>query len=293
MDAIRHETVQVNGVDLHVASAGDPSSPMILFLHGFPEFWYAWRFQLRDLSDRFFCVAPDCRGINLSGKPAALDAYEYAVLAADVVGLIRHFGRERAVVVGHDWGGFMAWEAAIRHPEAVERLVVLNCAHPGIMSELIHDPASSQSERSRYMLAFRSDRGEELVSRDNFGGFRANILEPGLAAGHLTESDAAAYFAAWNTPGSITGGLNYYRANRTGPVSGDDAPPRRVADTRVSMPTMVLWGEGDPYFSLENLDRMAEAVPDLRLHRFPACDHWIVHQIPDTVTALVREFAAG
>lgn len=290
MPQILHETVRANGIDFHVATAGDPSRPMILFLHGFPEFWYAWRHQLDALSDSFFCVAPDCRGINASGKPADVGAYEYGVLVDDVAALIACHGREKAFVVGHDWGGFMAWETAIRRPDLVERLVILNCAHPGVMSELIRDPASSQSMRSQYMLAFRSERGEELVSRNDFGGFRANILEPGLAAGHLTEADAAAYLAAWRVPGAITGGLNYYRANRTGPLSGDDAPARPVAQTQVAAPTMVLWGEGDPYFAPENLDRLAEAVPDLRLHRYPDSDHWIVHQRSDEVTALIRAF---
>ena len=290
-NAIRHVDVQANGLRFHCAEAGDPLSPMILFLHGFPEFWYAWRKQLETLSDDWFCVAPDCRGINLTQKPEDLESYAIGNLVDDVAGIIAAYGRERVVLVGHDWGGFMAWEVAIRRPDLIDRLVIINCAHPGIMSELLHQPDSEQVTRSQYMLAFRSEQAEMLVSRDDFAGLRTNILDPGLKAGHLTEDDAAAYLAHWQVPGSLTGGLNYYRANRSGPPSGDDAPARSVAETQVSVPTMVLWGEGDPYFAPENLERMQEAGPDITVHRYPENDHWIAHQVPDEISARIAQFA--
>ncbi|MDF1721014.1 MAG: alpha/beta hydrolase [Minwuia sp.] len=292
-DVIRHVDVQANGLRFHCAEAGDPLAPMILFLHGFPEFWYAWRKQLETLSGDWLCVAPDCRGINRTEQSADLAGYEIGNLVDDVAGIIAAYGRERVVLVGHDWGGFMAWEVAIRRPDLIEKLVIINCAHPGIMSELLHEPDSEQATRSQYMLAFRSDQAEELVTRDDHAGLRTNILEPGLQAGHLTEEDAAAYMVHWLTPGSLTAGLYYYRANKSGPPSGDDAAPRRVADTRVSVPTLVLWGEGDPYFAPECLNRMPEAGPDIRIVRYPENDHWIAHQIPDEISRQIGQFAGS
>lgn len=291
MAVIEHTNIQTNKITLHVATAGDPANPMLLFLHGFPEFWYAWRHQLEALSDRFFCVAPDTRGINRSEKPVDVDDYVIEELVADTVGLIGAFDKETAIVIGHDWGGFIAWETAIRHPEVVEKLVIVNCAHPAVMSEELHRDGSEQQTRSQYMLAFRAEGAEALLAANDFEAFRSNILEPLVAAGHMTASDAMAYVDAWSVEGALTGGLNYYRANRSGPPSGDDAEPRSVAENRVTVPTMVIWGEADPYFAPDCVTRMDEAVEDLRLERMPGHDHWIVHQATDRVTDLIRDFA--
>ena len=290
MTAIRQRRIDVGGVRLHVAEAG--SGPLVVLLHGFPEFWYAWRHQLAGLAGDCHAVAPDTRGIGGSDRPAGLAAYRIERLVEDVAGLIAALGQRRAVLVGHDWGGFIAWETAIRHPELVQRLAIVNCAHPGIFQQLCQ-AGGAQAAASRYMLAFRSARGEELLERDDFAGFRANILAPGLAAGHLTAADAAAYLEAWRMPGALTAGLNYYRANRTGPPSGDDAPPRALAQTIVRVPTLVLWGERDPYFVPENLERLPEVVPDLTVRRFPDCDHWLVHQRPAETTRMIRAFVRG
>jgi len=294
MAEFEHRQVQANGIALHCAIAGPAGAPLIVFLHGFPEFWYAWRAQLRALSDRFLCVACDTRGINLSDKPAARADYDIAALVEDVRQLIAALGHDTAVVVGHDWGGFIAWELAIRHPEVVRRLIIANCAHPDAYKRLIIDSPAQQAA-SQYTLAFRSERGEALLSHDDFAGFRANILAPGVAAGHLDDADVAAYLAAWRQPGALTAGLNYYRANRLGPAAGGEGPPpapRRGDAARVTPPTLVMWGEKDPYFSTENIDLLNEYVSNLTLHRFPDNDHWIVHQIPDEVSRLIGDFAA-
>jgi len=288
----RERHLAVNGVNLHCVEAGREDAPLIVFLHGFPEFWYAWRHQLRALSDRFHCVACDTRGINLSDKPARVEDYAIDVLVEDVRQLIGALGRDSAVVVGHDWGGFIAWELAVRHPEAVRKLVIVNCAHPDAFARLIID-SPRQREASQYTLAFRSERGEDLLRHDDFAGFRANILAPGRAAGHLDAADEAAYQAAWRQPGALTGGLNYYRANRLGPALEGQSPrqPRDPAECRVSPPTLVIWGEKAPYFSTENIDLLSDYVSDLTLVRCPDNDHWIVHQIPDRVSALIGDFA--
>ena len=285
---IGRRTVEANGLRFHLAEAGRGRSRLVLFLHGFPEFWYAWRRQLEGLGDSVHAVAPDMRGIGLSDKPAGVEPYRLDHLVADVVALTQALGHERCMLVGHDWGGFVAWAAAIRRPELVEKLVVVNCAHPAAFDRLMRED-EAQREASAYMLAFRSERGEELLSRGGFAGFERNILAPGLAAGHLSEADAAAYREAWRIPGALSGGLNYYRANRTGPdLAGALAP----GDAQVRAPTLVLWGERDLYFVPRNLDLLPDYAPDLRIRRWPDRDHWIVHQIPDEITSAIREFVA-
>jgi len=284
---IEHRRLAANGLNFHLAEAGRGKPQLVVLLHGFPEFWYGWRKQLTALGDEFHAVAPDTRGIGLSDRPAGVEDYRLEHLVADLRGLVHALGHERCVLVGHDWGGFIAWSAAIRHPELIEKLVVVNCAHPAVFDRLMREDAA-QRKASEYMLAFRSARGEELLSRDDFAGFRRNILEPGLAAGHLTQADAEAYLEAWRRPGSLTAGLNYYRANKTGP----DLAGRMIeADATVRVPTLVLWGERDPYFAPRNLDLLPEYVPDLTLRRWPDRDHWIVHQVPDEISAAIRDFA--
>ena len=131
--AIEHRFVQTNGIRLHCAVDGD--GPLVVFLHGFPECWYSWRHQLRALAPRFRVVAPDLRGYNESDKPGPVSAYALPELVADVRGLVRAFGEREAVIVGHDWGGGVAWTFAMDHPEMTRRLVVMNCPHPAIFSE--------------------------------------------------------------------------------------------------------------------------------------------------------------
>jgi pimeloyl-ACP methyl ester carboxylesterase len=283
---IEHRRLAANGLTFHLAEAGRGRPRLILFLHGFPEFWYAWRKQLEGLGDVFHAVAPDMRGVGLSDKPQDVEAYRLDHLVADVAALVRALEHESCILVGHDWGGFVAWETAIRHPELVEKLAIVNCAHPAAFDRLMRED-EAQRQVSQYMLAFRSERGEELLSRDGFERFERNILAPGLAAGHLTEVDAAAYREAWRIPGALTGGLNYYRANKTGP---DLAGALALGDAQVRVPTLVLWGERDPYFALHNLDLLPDYVPDLRIRRWPDRDHWIVHQVPDEITAAIQEF---
>ena len=290
MSGLKHGTFAVNGIRIHYAEQG--AGHVILFVHGFPEYWGAWRHLMAALSNRFRTVAIDTRGINESEAPAPVEAYTVDNLVEDVRQVIMALGAAKVTLVGHDWGGFIAWDTAIRHPELIDRLVIFNAGHPGIFDRLLRESPTQQAH-SKYMLAFRSARGEELLSRDNFGTFRREILEPHIARGTISEAEAAEYLAIWHRPGNLTAGLNYYRANKIGPANGDDAPPRIIKDTIVKVPTLVIWGEKDPYFSLENLDLLPEVVPDLIVRRFPDNDHWIVHQRGPEAAALIASFIDG
>jgi pimeloyl-ACP methyl ester carboxylesterase len=287
---IEHAFAEVNGIRLHFARAG--SGKLLLFVHGFPEFWYAWRRQLAHFGEDHLAVAPDLRGYNLSSKPAEVRAYEVPTLVEDLRQLTRQFTQEKFCLVGHDWGGGLCWAYAMLHPEELEKLIIINAPHPGVFArELRHNRA--QQRASAYMLLFRSRWAEPVLGAFNYWYLRRGILRRGLKEGYFTKEDEAAYLAAWSQPGALTGGLNYYRAARVGPVRKGEAfsvEAPGLASFQVRVPTLVIWGERDPFLLTGNLDGLEEYVPDLTIRRVPDANHWIVHQQPELVNQLIREF---
>jgi pimeloyl-ACP methyl ester carboxylesterase len=296
-EGIRHSFADVNGVRIHYASAGaglgTGASKLIIFLHGFPEFWYAWREQLVEFGRDYFAVAPDMRGYNLSSKPAEIGRYEITQLVGDVRALVGHLGAKSCFLVGHDWGGAVAWAAAIACPDVVEKLVIINSPHPAIFQrELAENPAQQQA--SQYMLVFRSPEAEAMLSANNFALMQDSILGEGLRRGYFTEADRLAYVEAWSQPGALTGGLNYYRAAKIGPPSGasDEASHMKLnfPSLDVNAPTLVIWGEKDPYLLTGNLNGLDRYVRNLRVERIPDGTHWVVHEKPALVNSLIRGF---
>lgn len=293
--SFRDEYASVNGVRLHYVSTG--TGPLILFLHGFPEFWYEWRNQLAEFGKDHLAVAPDMRGYNLSDKPEALDQYLMPVLVEDVRALADRLAHGRKfVLVAHDWGGAVAWAFASAHPEMLEKLVIINAPHWGVFGKLLaSDPA--QRKASSYMLMLRGEQAEQTLSQDNYSFLVRNVLGEGLQKGTYTEDDKAAYIKAWSQPGALTGALNYYRANTVGlpppdgtPVGGNFAiDPAKLA---VNVPTLVIWGEKDPALLVQNLDGLDQFVPRLDIKRIPDGSHWVVHEKSAEVNALIRAFVA-
>ncbi len=291
--ALKDEYAQVNGIRLHYVRAG--KGPLIVFLHGFPEFWYEWKNQLAEFGKDHLAVAPDMRGYNLSDKPAEVEQYGSKYLIEDVRTLAAHLGYRKFVLVGHDWGGAVAWTFAIAHPELVERLVIINAPHPGIFTRLLqNDPG--QQKASQYMLLFRSEKAESALSANDYATLVNIVLAPGLKSGAFTEEDKAAYIKAWSQPGALTGGLNYYRAARVGPP--DNAAADRsvgnialdASNLKVKVPTLVIWGEKDIALLPANLDGLDEFVPQLTVKRIPDASHWVVHERPAEVNSYIREF---
>ena len=296
-----HESyVPVNGVRLHCVTAGEPSKKLVMFLHGFPEFWYQWKEQLREFGKDHFVVAPDMRGYNLSEKPAELDAYRVPALLEDIRGLADHFRQaKKFVLVAHDWGGVLAWGFAIAHPDYLEKLVIINAPHPAIFRELLaKDPGQQQA--SQYIVMFRSPQAETFLAANDYGLLVENVLGPLLGSGALSEADKAEYLKAWAQPGALTGGLNYYRANHAGPpvpaemekiigASGMPIPPE-LAGMKVGGPTLVIWGERDVALTVKNLDGLEKYVPELTVKRMPDASHWVVHERPEEVNRMIREF---
>jgi epoxide hydrolase 4 len=280
-----HQEAAVNGVRLHYAAEG--RGPLLLFLHGFPEFWYAWRRQLAEFGRDHLAVAPDLRGYNRSDRPAAPDAYRMETLVEDVRALAAHLnGGAPFTLAGHDWGGVVAWTFAMAHPELVRRLVIVNAPHPAVFRrELAENPA--QRAASRYMEVFRSPQAEALLSADGCAAL-LRMFGDLERDGHWTAADRAAYLEAWTRPGALTGGLNYYRALA---ARGDDAGLPGGGMVRV--PTLVLWGERDTALLPGNLDGLDRWVPDLTVRRIPDGTHWVVHEHGDEVNRCIRAFLAG
>jgi epoxide hydrolase 4 len=288
---LKHDYADVNGVRLHYVTAG--AGKLVLFVHGFPEFWYAWKDQLAEFGRDHQAVALDMRGYNLSSKPPEVDRYHMKDLVDDLRALASALGHERFVVVAHDWGGAVAWALAIKHPECVEKLVIVNSPHPAVFArELAENP--EQQKASRYMLTFQTPKAEELLSANGYAPLVNIVMGEGLQKGHFTDEDRKAYIEAWSQPGALTGGLNYYRASRLGPPAGADAKPRSfdpgTASLTVRVPTMVIWGEKDTALTPGNLSGLDQFVPDLTVRRIPDGSHWVVHEKPAEVNGYIREF---
>ena len=286
-----HAYADVNGVRLHYVTTG--RGPLVLFLHGFPEFWYAWTAQLAEFGRDHRAVAPDMRGYNLSSKPTDLAAYRVKHLVTDVRALADHLGATTFALVGHDWGGVVAWAFALAHPDRLEQLVVVNAPHPAIFErELVENPA--QQKASRYMLTFRSAEAESLLAANDYARMVAMFTQDGA---WFTDADRAEYLVAWSQPGALTGGLNYYRAAGVGPPAADGGParsfgaePSRLA---VTVPTLVIWGERDRALLPGNLDGLERFVDDLTIERVPDGSHWVIHEQRALVNRLIRQFLAG
>jgi pimeloyl-ACP methyl ester carboxylesterase len=279
-----HETVAANGLKFHVARAGD--GPLMLFLHGFPEYWAMWRPMLEHFGARGWCAAaPDLRGYNLSEKPAAVEAYRAKHLMADVLALAAHYTRDKFVLVAHDWGGAVAWGVAIAHPERLEKLVMLNSPHPYLFwRELCHNPA--QLRASEYMRFFRLEKAERVLSENGY----ARLLG---AFSDLDDNSRKALVAAWSQPGALTGGLNYYRASPMFPPSADDPGAKKLQlkaeDFIIKVPTLVVWGERDTALLPGCIDGLDQVVPDLKLVRVPEASHWIARE---QTARVIREIEA-
>jgi pimeloyl-ACP methyl ester carboxylesterase len=270
----------VNGVRLHYVEAG--AGRPILFLHGFPEFWYAWKHQLDHFAPDHRVIALDQRGYHLSDKPEAVSAYALPVLVEDVRALLDHLGLQKVTLVGHDWGGVVAWAFAMAHAERLDRLVIINAPHPAVFRrELASNPA--QQEASRYIGIFRTPQAESLLLANDCAALERIVLADGVAKGYFTPEDRAEYLAAWTQPGAITGGLNWYRA------MGAALPGEYIFAT----PVLVIWGMKDTALLPGNLDGLDQWVARLHVERVPEADHWIVHQCPELVNRLIREFLAA
>ena len=272
--------IRTNGISLHVAEAGAADGALVFLLHGFPEFWYAWRNQIEALAGRgFHVVAPDLRGYNLSDKPKGVARYDLDQLAADIVGLADHFGRHSFCVVGHDWGASVGWWLAGQQPGRVRRLVALNAPHPAVWIEAMRDNPV-QKRKSRYVRMFQIPRLPEfLIGLDHFKALAKAF------PGTFTEADLEQYRKAWSQPGALTAMINYYRA-----VLKKQFMP--AAEYRITCPTLLIWGKRDIYATPELAEASIQLCRDGRVVYLDQATHWVQHDEPERVAELIASFIA-
>jgi epoxide hydrolase 4 len=271
-----------NGIRLHYVEAGD--GPLIVLLHGFPEFWFSWRLQIEPLAAAGFrVVAPDMRGYNLSSRPDGVDAYGVDKLATDIRGLIGELGAESAMVVGHDWGGTVAWATAMYHPEAVDRLAIFNAAHPRKLNDGLRHP--SQLRKLWYFFFFQLPAlPDRIVRASNFRFFRRYQRD---ARPPYTAEETKRYVESWSQPGAPVALLNYYRAavRQSKQVQAQLKP--------ISAPTLIVWGQRDRYLGPDLAEPSGDDVPGLdRVERLANASHWVHHDEAERVTQLLIDFFA-
>jgi pimeloyl-ACP methyl ester carboxylesterase len=278
-----HRYATVNDVRLHYVEYG--RGPLIVLLHGFPEYWYAWRYQLPALAEAGYrVVAPDLRGYNLSDKPRGAGQYRLDRLAEDVRGLIAALGADSATVVGHDWGGVIAWYLAMQAPGSVRNLIILNAPHPKRYLDELRTP--DQLLRSWYVLFFQLPWLPELCIRA-FGhaGLRHRLRHEPVQANAFDPATIDAYCQALAQPGALTAALNYYRAGFRAGLG----ELRRSMRT-IEAPTLVIWGEQDRYLTPRLLEGLDAWVPDLTVERIADASHWVQAEVPEQVNGLILQF---
>ncbi|MBY9004343.1 MAG: alpha/beta hydrolase [Candidatus Lokiarchaeota archaeon] len=249
-----------------------------------------WRDQLLEFSKDYLVVAPDMRGYNLSSKPEEIEQYRQHHIVEDIRALVEeHFERKEFILIGHDWGGVIAYPFANLHPNIVEKLIIINAPHPNIFEYLLAKNKDQQSS-SQYVLFFRSKNAEGFLSASNYKNILDIVVTPEMK---FTEDDKQMYIEAWSQPRALTGGLNYYRAGSLKPPSSGekiDQLTNKIKPVMIKVPTLVIWGEKDTALTTHNLDGLDEFIPDLQIKRIPEGSHWIINEQPDKVNKLIREF---
>jgi pimeloyl-ACP methyl ester carboxylesterase len=290
----KHEYIDVDNLRMHYVTQG--KGPLMLMIHGFPEFWYSWRHQIPVMAERFKVVAPDMRGYNQTEKPVGVGQYRLDVLTADVAGLIKALGYEKAVVVAHDWGGVVAWAFAMQYPKMVDRLIILNCPPSQVLIEhLMKNP--KQLRRSYYMFLFQIPLLPEAVFRFNDymmieKAFRGWAIDKSAFSDH----DIKMLKEAAAKPGALTASVNYYRAalrNLAMGFAAMKAVRTGVVQHKVKSPTLVIWAEGDAALGTEmtyDIHKVMDAPLEIRY--IPDCSHWVQQERPGEVNRFMQEWLA-
>ena len=284
------------GVTLNVALAGDAARPAVILLHGFPESHRTWRDVEPLLGDDCFLVMPDQRGFAGSDQPQEVDAYSADKLIDDIFALAEALEIERFALVGHDWGGAIAWGAALRGDPRLERLAIINAPHPFVFQKsLIDDPA--QRAAAQYINAFRAPGFEHAVEAMGYETFFEKTFRNHVDPAIIPEDEKQRYLAEWAKPGALTAMLNWYRASKMliPPPDADVPQPEFLSRIfpKVAVPTLVVWGMRDPALLPAQLDGLDALVEDLTIVRLPDAGHFAPWEAPQEVAAALRPFLAG
>jgi pimeloyl-ACP methyl ester carboxylesterase len=272
-------------VRLHAIAAGPKDGPVVVLLHGFPEFWYGWRRQIEPLADAGFrVIVPDQRGYNLSSKPSGVAAYALTELVSDVIAIADQLGQEKIFLAGHDWGAAVAWSTALLYPQRIAKLVALNVPHPSVMRRFMMKHMR-QMLRSWYIFFFQLPYLPEAF----FSAFHflvgARSLLRSSRPGTFSAEDLNQYRTAWSQPGALTAMINWYRALfRT---------RAKFPDKTVRIPTRILWGERDAFLLAEMAHESLRYCKDAELFTFANASHWLQHEEPARVSELLIDFFRG
>jgi len=274
--------IQTNNIQLHYVTEGE--GPLMVMLHGFPEFWYSWRYQIPEFAKGYKVVAPDLRGYNDSEKPSGVSAYAMSELIEDVKGLIEEFGYETCVLVGHDWGGAIAWQFAYAYPEMLEKLIIMNLPHPAKFSQGLKTP--QQLLKSWYIFFFQLPLLPEwLLSWNNYSAIAAAFQQMAVDETTFSQQDLDAFQDAAAKRGALTAMIHYYRCafqdlwqlnNRKWGV--------------LEVPTLLIWGEQDAALGKELTYGTENYVKNLQLRYIPNCSHWVQQEKPKLVNRYMWEF---
>ena len=293
---MKHDYFDLKNIKLHFVEEGS-GSPVIL-LHGFPDFWYTWRYQIPFLSDTFRVIAPDLRGYNLSDKPEGLESYAMANLVGDIIGIIKSLGSENVSLIGHDWGGAIAYNLAINAPGLVDKLVIINCPHPVSLINAFWSMNLRQLPKSWYVFFFQmKDTPEQVLSRNNYEMLRKILLSSILNKESISEADIGKYVENWSQPGALSASINYYRKN------WDIAPMMLIDESqknaliasfpKITVPSLVIWGELDTALDKSlNFGLEKHFSSSFDLHPIPEAGHWPHLDVPDRVNDLLHSFLA-
>jgi pimeloyl-ACP methyl ester carboxylesterase len=280
---IQHHEITLNNLKFHYVQAGPATGPLVLLLHGFPEFWYGWHDQIPALAAAGFrVIAPDQRGYNLSAKPREVSAYDVGVLAGDVLALIDQLGEQKIILVGHDWGAAVAWWFAIHYPERLHKLAIMNVPHPSVMSRHLRGDIR-QFFKSWYMFFFQIPWLPEFLLGLNKSNGLAQMLRGSGKQGTFSDADIAEYRAAWQQPGALTGMINWYRAIFR-------RATQRMPKKPITLPVLVIWGEQDIALRKEMAEESLAYCENARLELIPEATHWVQHDAAEKVNRLLLDF---
>lgn len=283
-----HHIARLKAIKLHYVAKGNEDKPVLLCLHGFPEFWYSWRYQLKEFSDKYRVVALDMRGYSESDKPVGVTEYTMDKLVADVKAFIEHLGHKRVLLAAHDWGGAVAWGFAAQHPDMVEKLIVCNIPHLAALKQHLKK-STSQAKKSWYISFFQIPILPELFCRTNDLQFLVSAFTSksmGAKSGTFSAEDIEAYKYTFQNFGDITGPINYYRAlGRYKPT---------MSRRQVQCPTLVVWGTGDGALEKDCVELSRKFVDGEYVVKFlEGTSHWVQQEEPEQVNNYIREFLEG
>lgn len=285
-DSISFHVANVHQIQLHYAKSGKGST-LIIFLHGFPECWYAYKNILDGFigDERFTAIAPDLRGYNLSSKPDSLEAYTLPVLAEDIIELAKTFPSQKFILVGHDWGGLIGWYIAQKHPEYLSKLIIINAPYPPIFYREIHNNPQQQ-KASNYIHRLTKKSASFYLTVFDHAVLQKIVFGKKQDTVFYTAQTKKIYQAAWKQPKAVKSSLYYYKANAytTGIFTEQPAP--------INVPVLVLWGMKDEYLVPQNLNGLEQYITNLTIKQFPDASHWVIHEKPKDIFNEIYPFVS-